>query len=130
PSADEVRDRRYVRRDAADIDDAILDSDESGELLLQLLMDRTLSRDDPTGGHGRPVSFDRFDRGRVHARVAGKSEIVVVRKVDQFPSVDNGGAAGGAFVDAEVRVLETVTIQLVETRLQQTVLREFICRQR
>ena len=121
----EVRDRGNVRRDAADVENAVLDPNESRKLLLELLMDRSLARDDSARRNRRAIAMDGIDHRGVHARIAGESEVVVVREVDQLTSRHQRRTVRRSLVHAEVRVFQSVPLELFEPRLEQAVLREF-----
>ncbi len=84
----------------------------------------------PAGRHRRSVAAHRLDGGRVDARVARKAEVVVVGEVEHLAARDLRGAAARALVHAEIRVLESVALEILQTRLQQPVLGKLRCRQR
>ena len=101
---EQLRDRRQICRMTADEHDAIVDAMQCGEFALKLAVDRTLTRDQSARRRGGSVTFDGRRRSSVDVGMAGKSEIVVARVVQEDLAVDDGRGAGDALVRTEIGI--------------------------
>ena len=87
--AEQVADRRFVGRVAADEDDRIFDAEEFGDRPLQLAVDR-LSRPRPAGWPRRWCRSGRWRRlAAAYDRIARHADVVVAGEVDQLAAVDD-----------------------------------------
>src|SRR5687767_14442962 len=106
-----MRDRRDVRRMSADVDDRVLDADEPRDLLLQRAVDRALTRHDATRRYRASPPFHRVLRRPRDVRVAGETEVVVVREVEHATAGDHRMAARDAFVHLKERAPDPLPIE-------------------
>ncbi len=87
--AEQVADRSFVGRMAADVDDGIFGADEFGNCPLQFAMHGLFARNQPAGRDAGSVTVDGVLGGLGHHRIARHADVVVAGEVDQLAAVDH-----------------------------------------
>ena len=93
---------------AADVHDRVVRADELRNLALELAVHRPLAGHDAARRHRAPPARDRLLRRERDVGIAGETEVVVVRKVEQTPSGDRRLPARHSLVHVEERIGDAV----------------------